>query len=505
MDYAIQNLMNMEAMLGYGYNPNIPSAVNGYRMNPGNAYYGGYNPYYYGSNPGYYGNYNPSFNGVVSGTSQTSATSQQNSSVFQGLQKQDVDALTKYYTKTLDPNESIFGCLAGAVGFGVLMHPRAIVHPRNTIDAFNRIKKEKIFANITKNGLIESEIENGTLKKVFKADKSLWKDFNPLMQDAYTAMHRLEARSYSKLGLFRRSYSKTEGGLFKRLFFKYEPVKIDPVYFELKEMMEKALKSGDVNEIAKATELLNSANVWDGPVGRFTKLIRGKERLTPKQALENAKLGIEPKQGFIGKGLEKLSSLIGFGKGAAESAEKTGTEKLADKVAKRVAEGAKPTFKSGLKRAGIGGFLFFVVMDLAMGASKIKTAREKDKKTGRKQLGQTLFKSTLGAAGWTLGEAGALALYGAKWGTRLSPGIGTAIGALVGMIGGSLGMWGMSKISKGIVGQDVADKIEAEKLAQTQEGQMQLLQTAYEAAQKGDKHMDAATQQALYRALNTMA
>ena len=73
------------------------------------------------------------------------------------------------------------------------------------------------------------------------------------------------------------------------------------------------------------------------------------------------------------------------------------------------------------------------------------------------------------------------------------------------MIGGSLGMWGMSKISKGIVGQDVADKIEAEKLAQTQEGQMQLLQTAYEAAQKGDKHMDAATQQALYRALNTMA
>ncbi|MCQ2753951.1 MAG: hypothetical protein MJ231_02765 [bacterium] len=474
MDYTIQNLMNMEAMLGYGCNLNVPCVANGYRMNPGNSYYGGYNPYYYGSyNPTFNGgaNYGMNYginNGITYGANPAPSTNQQTNSVFQGMQKQDVDALTKYYTKTLDPSESFLGCLAGATGFGILFHPRAVIHPRNTKDAFKGVTE--MFKNAPAVG-------------------ELWKTHNPLMQDAYTAMHRLEARTYGKLGLFRKSYLK------KNPVTKEK--EIEPIYFELKKIMEDALKSGKPEDIAKATEMLNSANVWDGPIGRFTKLIRGKERLTPQQALDYAKQGLDQKPGWIGrlknsiKGVETVNPV---------------TNKFTDaEILKKVEEGMKPTFKNALKRSGGKGFVFFVIMNLLMGVSKIKTAYSKDKKTGNKQVGQTVFKSLTDAAGWTLGEAGALALFGAKVGTRLSPGLGTAIGALVGMIGGSIGMWVTAKASKAIVGQDVADKVEAERLAQTQEGQMQLLQTAYEAAQKGDKKMDAATQQALYRALNTMA
>ena len=61
-------------------------------------------------------------------------------------------------------------------------------------------------------------------------------------------------------------------------------------------------------------------------------------------------------------------------------------------------------------------------------------------------------------------------------------------------------MWAAGKITKKIVGEDVANQIEAENLAKTPEGQTELLQTALNSAKKGEP-MTAEAQNALKKAI----
>ena len=126
---------------------------------------------------------------------------------------------------------------------------------------------------------------------------------------------------------------------------------------------------------------------------------------------------------------------------------------------------------------------------------------------GGKQLAQTSVKAVCNTVGWAAGETLAIwgfAKAGAAIGTALGPGIGTIAGAAIGFLGGSIGMWLGGKLGKGLMGNDVSNKIEAEKLAQSSEGQVQLLQHALEQAQSGAK-MDLRTQQALQSAITQLA
>ena len=132
-----------------------------------------------------------------------------------------------------------------------------------------------------------------------------------------------------------------------------------------------------------------------------------------------------------------------------------------------------------------------------MGWSKISAAFAKDKENeargestnlGWKQLGQTTGKAAGKAGGWTLGEAAgmyAFSKWGAKIGQKLGAGAGSALGRIIPLVGAGIAMCLTGKLSRALVGRDIGDKIEAENLAKTEEGQKTMLQYAMEQAQDG--------------------
>ena len=133
-----------------------------------------------------------------------------------------------------------------------------------------------------------------------------------------------------------------------------------------------------------------------------------------------------------------------------------------------------------------------------MGLGNVKTAYQKDKENkqigkntnyGNHQLMQTMVKGLGSGIGWGVGEAVGMWAYG-KWGAKLGskghPVIGTVLGGIVGLVGGSIGMMLTGRATKAIVGEDVGSKIEAKKLMETPEGQVQVLEQVYEKAKKGE-------------------
>ena len=160
--------------------------------------------------------------------------------------------------------------------------------------------------------------------------------------------------------------------------------------------------------------------------------------------------------------------------------------------------------KSLSKSCGLGNGLLFAGLEFVTSWGNIKEAFSKDTSTGMTQVGQTIIKGAGSAAGWAIGEgigAWAGAKLGAMAGTAIAPGVGTVIGAVAGLIGGSIGMWLTGKITHKLVGTDVGEKVKAQKLAQTQEGQVQLLQMTMQQAQN-DKKLDVNTAQAMQNVLN---
>ncbi len=421
----MQNMAMMESMLygGVGMNPNsaAPNYLNGYYGVSNNSY----NPYNY-NQYGYNQYTNPS------------VYNQQDYAKPASVNKADFNTLAEYYAENLEPSQSLLAAGAGGALFGMMFHPRLVAHTYNSISTLGEMKK--MFADV--------KVEGKTLNK-------LWKENNAVMRDAYYNMHRLEARAKSKAGLFRKSYSNED-------------------YKKLKGLMEEALQSGKIDEVAKASAQLNHAYVSDG---------------------------------LIPRGWNKVKNILGF-----KSEVSSVTSKLADTAT--IASNAKillekPTFLQSLKRSvgGPVGAVFQIGMEALMGIPKIKTAFSKDKETGWKQVGQTTVKGLGNAAGWVAGEAlgvwGAAKL-GATIGTAFGPGVGTVIGGIAGIVCGSIGCCLAGKLTKKLVGDDVANKVEAENLVKTQEGQAQLLQFAAEKAQSGEK-MDKNTQLAFGRLLTQYA
>ena len=428
MTLPISSLANMEYMLyggGLGFNPNCPSYSNGYRASSA----GLYNPYLYNgmyqnawNNPAnYYGNYqNPSvFNNQNSGAD----------SFVKDTNNKDLDTLCDYYTKSLAPSESISGAAIGGAAFGLVNNTRFIAHPWNSFSTIGKV--EKMFADVKNKG-----------SKMYE----LWRnpETHKLMTDAYARMHKLEGGAKSRLGLFKARLDKD-------------------LYDTLKSEMESALKSGDKEAIAKATEKIRIAT--------------------------NAKTG------YIPQGWRKTKEFLGFKSTAQTVAEKIADDKaITSAVSKNMAEKSASTlsqqFKHSLKgQGGVGGALMFG-MEYLFDWGNIQAAFSKDKETGWKQVGQTTAKGLGALVGWTAGEAvgaWAGAKIGAMAGTAIAPGIGTAIGAVAGLIGGSIGCALMGKLTKKIVGEDVGAKVAAENMKKTPEGQVQLIQMALAKAQAGEK------------------
>ena len=63
---------------------------------------------------------------------------------------------------------------------------------------------------------------------------------------------------------------------------------------------------------------------------------------------------------------------------------------------------------------------------------------------------------------------------------------------MIGALCGSIGMWLAGKATRAIVGEDVADKIQAENMTKTQEGQAQLLTYTAQKVQEGKADKETA-------------
>ena len=480
----IQSLMNMEMTLygGYGSNVNAPSYLNGYRA--GNNYTSYTNPSFYGYNNGYnyYNNSNnatfgqtiPNGYGVVNPYQQNQQVA--NESVFQGLSNTETQALMEDYKKSLTPSEGFFACAATNAAFGLAMNPRLIVHPWNTIATLGKVNSA--FADV--------KVAGSALNKLWVNPEN-----SNILREAYLQLHKAEARKMSKLGLFRRMYNNDPKKIVANR--KTEAELIDDVIKELKAALsaknmapEKQMKA--ITEATAKLQHAYSANggyipkAWNWVKGLFTD----SKSVTVAEKLADSK-GIKGRYDELAKtsGLLTLEVV----NGTAKATTKTG-------------------FIDMLKRGGgVKGGLLFMGLEILMGVGKIKTAFEKDNETGMKQLGQTLVKGAGNAAGWAIGEAAALWAFtkaGAAIGTAFGPGIGTLIGGAVGLVGGGLGMWLAGKCTKALVGQDVADDIEAKKLAKSSEGQVQLLQNTMQRIQSGEK-VSPEAQMAVQKLMTQMA
>ncbi len=184
-----------------------------------------------------------------------------------------------------------------------------------------------------------------------------------------------------------------------------------------------------------------------------------------------------------------------------------------DKTAGELLQVGKDTSLNGFmkKHASFRGIIGWAAFEFLFGLGSIKKAFAKDAENkengvktnyGIKQLGQTTVKGLGSGIGWGVGEAlanFAFSKYGTKLGTKVRPSAGAGLGGVVGVVGGSIGMMILGRITKALVGENIGEKIEAQELAQTPEGQVKLLQTVYEKAKKGEASPEA--QAALQKAM----
>lgn len=421
---GIQSLANMEYALygnmagGYGAY-NAPSVVNGYCA---------VNPDYYNQ---YYNTYNYPSQDIFT-KSQGKAADQWGGTYTKGTpitDSKDIDTIANYYYNNMSPSESFGGAITGGIGFAALQNPRVIAHPINTIRTSFDKELKTMFADATKDG---------------KPLNTLWCDpkTNDLVREAYFRAHKVKARSYGKLGLFRKKFTEAE------------MTELNKVMKEL----EGALSSGNTEQIAKLTAKLDHAYVSNGWLPRTWKKILGKDVPTVESRL-NDTAEINKKAANITKLGEKgSSSLWNFVK------------------------------KSCTIKSGLGWAAFEALFD----AKDIASAFKESTGTGLAQLGQTAVKGAGSAVGWMAGEAigtwaatKALAVAG----TAIAPGIGTAIGAVAGFVVGSVGMWLTGKLTKRIVGKNVGAKADIKEMKKTPEGHAQLLSLTAPIAEQ-DKNLD---------------
>ena len=436
----INSLTNMEYMLyggASGVNPNCPSFSNGYMANRNSWNY--QMPFGYNNQSIWNNQYGQNYGlGNMGGVS-SAITPEQNSQTTFGTSARDMDTLGKYYLKGMEPSESLFGAAGGGAAFALVNNMRFIAHPFASLSSLSTV--EKMFAGV--------KDEKSALGKLWSNPET-----NGLVRDAYHKMHKLEGASKWRFApLFKKRLDKT-------------------TYDALKKEMETALKSGNKEQIAKATEKIRVAT--------------------------GAKTGVIPQAWRSIRG----NAAPDIAKMTTDSAVKAAVDK---KLAEKAATGYGEAIKKGFKSQGLKGGAFFAAMEFLMDFGKIKSAFSKDSTTGAKQLGQTSVKAAGSIIGWTVGEAvgaAAGAKIGAAVGTAFCPGLGTAIGAVAGLVGGSIGTWAMGKLTKKLVGEDVGSKVEVEKMKKTAQGQAQLLQLTAQQAQD-DKKLDPKVAQALQNVISS--
>ena len=452
-NFAINNLANMEFMLyggKSGMNMNCPSVYNGYNV-PNSVFNTPYGMY---GNPSFYGYNNTGFGQNIPSNYANNTNSQSqsaNTSFQQGITQEDIDKLADYYAKNNALEEGFMGAAAGGLSWMAFEHLQSVLHPKNAWKGAKEAKE--IFKALpegfaAKNAALLQDAQIAVQQVVRDSgDKGWWSKWlrKPLYIDNPNKIKDMDAAA--------RQINQANKAEITR---------------ELNAMKE-AVRTGNVEGIAESTARLQATRGMDGKIAGI--ISKGK---TVAERLEK-----KTKSGDIAK---EAKNLLKINEGV---------------ITKNFGSLAKSFFKKD--------FVGFMLFETVFNAGKIMTAFQKDTKTGVEQTTQSLGKSAIATAGWCLGRAGG-ALLGAKVGASLGIAggpAGAALGALIGFTVGSIGMWAGHKLGNFLLGHDVADKVEAQNMAKTQEGQEELLRFAIEKAQEGKT--DNKTSQIVYKALNTMA
>ncbi len=284
-------------------------------------------------------------------------------------------------------------------------------------------------------------------KEGFKAAESIFKNVpkefmkenSVLMQNAYIAAQQATRDTQGKV--------KYLSGWLRRPIGYHHPGDEKEIQKLVRELGN-AIKYKNTDLIAEYTAKLQAARGMDGKL-----IFWGKNRSIAERLADKAKVG---KSGRLSELAKTKEALLSTANG-------------------NIGNLLKNTFKKD--------FLGFMLMESIASSGKIVTAFKKDSSTGMKQLGQSAGKAALGTTGWCLGRAAGTWL-GAKIGTLFCPGVGTAIGALIGFTVGSIGMSAGHLLGNWLLGTDVANKVEGEMLAQSKEGQQQLIEFALQKQQE---------------------
>ena len=338
------------------------------------------------------------------------------STVFKGLTKSEEKLITDYSVKKQEYHEHLGSSLAMGAGMGILLpNMREITHPISAA-------KSTFGKNSVVNTVFNDSVRKG----------SLWNNHAGIMQEAYAELHKAEIR---------HSKSKWRG-FFKRGFTDDELIKLST-------KLESAIATGKSDDVLKAVAELKEANN-----------IRGGHIPRAWQTVKSWFGGAEPATTSIDDVLTKLNTAVPDKKGNMVAPITSSMNSINTMT--------NLTTLKGSFNASLGGKvgIFFALTSLISEFKYMKAGFEKDRKTGFKQLGQSVAKAGSSWGGYLLGETlgrwgGARlgAKIGAKLGTAFAPGIGTAIGAVAGVILGTVASWGLRKLTNKIVGDNVANEL----------------------------------------------
>ena len=449
-NFAINNLANMEFMLyggRSGANMNCPSMYNNYMVTPN---YNMFNPMFRGTNPSVsntsVNGYNPSMNGYnptalaadsIFTKPQAAATAAATATAAVGAAatNKDLDVLADYATKVNEGGETFLGALTGGVTFAAFENPQNVKHWWNALKGVK--EADKIF-----------DLKNDNIK-------ALWdnKETRELMQKAYSqtqaAYRRMEGKWPGVHSWFAKPFSD------KKI--------ISGTNLTEQEYVKDIIKKLE-------TEITNGAGADKEAIAKYTEQLR-------------ASRGMD---GYIPSAWNKIRN---FFVGSEKYKNLDASERIAQaEQAGKIAEGTK-VLSTGAKfmKEFKGWFIFEAAIETL--TKIIPTYAEGGADAGNKQVLQSGVKAAASAGGWALGRVagGALgAKAGAAIGTCFGPGVGTAIGTVIGFACGCVGSWLAGKGVKALMGKDESEKLAEAKMKNTQEGQAQLIQLAYQKAQEGE-------------------
>lgn len=375
---------------------------------------------------------------------------------FEGLTPEETKKVLNYYAKSLEPIETLGSAATMGAAFSLVMYPRMLVHPlNNTI--WSIPEANRLFKDVTRTGT--------KLNKLWLDPKK-----SAILQDAYSQVQKAAARRNWKIGAFRA---------------RYTPAQYKQMITQMEKAIEIAKRTGNVAEVARVTEMMKHAYVTDGWIPKAWHTVKGWFGGTSS----------------VAKVSDRMADTATIAANAKNSLD------LANNM----------TFKKAIMHGGKMGAILNVGFEFAFGLGNIITAFKQDKEDkakglqsqnyGWKQLGQTTGKSILNAAGWAVGEGAGIwasAKLGAKLGAKVHPLLGTIAGGILGMVGGSIGIWGSRKLGKAVFGDNIANKLTAQNQMKVEGGREEILMAAYQNAQK-DKDIDSGTAQALDKAISVYA